>query len=68
LPCGFALSYPKISSFKIASHRQSVNFSIDFGKGGRSRIERTTSTHLPKDAEKACFAAGSYYSCLATHP
>ena len=20
---------------------------------------------LPKDAEKACFAAGSYYSCLA---
>ena len=25
----------------------------------------TTRTHLPKDAQKACFAAGSYYSCLA---
>ena len=42
-----------------------MNFSTDFGKGGRSRIEHTTRTHLPKDAEKACFAAGSYYSWLA---
>ncbi|MBO5277709.1 MAG: hypothetical protein J6B05_03545, partial [Clostridia bacterium] len=25
----------------------------------------TTRTNLPKDAERARFAAGSYYSCLA---
>ena len=31
---------------------QSEDFSIDFGKGGRSRIEHTTRTHLPKDTEK----------------
>ena len=42
-------------------------FSTDFGEGGRSRIEHTTSTHLSKYAEKACFEAGSYYSCLAIY-
>jgi len=42
-----------------------MNLSIDFGEGGRSCIEHTTRTNLPKDAKKARFAAGSYYSCLA---
>jgi hypothetical protein len=32
-----------------------MDFSIDFGKGGCRRIEHTTRTHLPKDAEKARF-------------
>ena len=45
---------------------QSVIFSTDFGEGGRSRIEHTTRTLLPKDAKKARFVAGSHYSCLAT--
>ena len=32
-----------------------MDFSIDFGEGGRRRIEHTTRTHLSKDAEKARF-------------
>jgi hypothetical protein len=31
---------------------QREDFSIDFVKGGRSRIAHTTRTHLPKDTEK----------------
>ena len=38
---------------------------MDFGEGGRSCIEHTTSTHLTKDAEKTalrlvCFILGWY--------
>ena len=48
---------------------QSEDFSIDFGKGGRRRIEHTTSTHLTKDAEKTalrlvCFILGWYSTNL----
>jgi hypothetical protein len=51
LPCGFASSYPKSAHQKLLAP-QSEDFSMDFGEGGRRRIEHTARTNLTKYAGK----------------
>ncbi len=64
MPCGFALSYPKSARLKLLRTAKREIFDRFWQRRAQS-YAHTTSADLLKDAERACFAAGLYYFCLA---
>ncbi len=61
--------YKNGAKFKDGNTAVSLEKGEIFDRFWRRRAQsytNTTRTNLPKDAERAPFAAGLYYSCLAT--